>query len=52
MHIGWDRPRRVHGSVLHIDIINRQQAKPRKLVMCSINHVISILQLIFLTDKF
>lgn len=22
MHIGWDGPRRVHGSVLHIDILD------------------------------
>jgi hypothetical protein len=22
MHVGWDRTRRVHGSVVHIDIIN------------------------------
>jgi len=22
MHIGWDGPRRIHGSVIHIDIIN------------------------------
>ena len=22
MHVGWDGPRRVHGSVVHIDIIN------------------------------
>lgn len=22
MHVGWDGPRRVHGSVLHVDIIN------------------------------
>ncbi len=37
MHIGWDRPRRVHGLVLHIDIINGQQAKLSKLGMCSAN---------------
>ncbi|MCB1191185.1 MAG: XisI protein [Leptospiraceae bacterium] len=24
MHVGWDGPRRVHGSVLHIDIINEK----------------------------
>lgn len=22
MHVGWDGPRRVHGSVIHLDIIN------------------------------
>lgn len=22
MHVGWDGPRRIHGSVVHIDIIN------------------------------
>jgi hypothetical protein len=22
MHVGWDRSRRVHGSVVHVDIIN------------------------------
>jgi hypothetical protein len=22
MHVGWDKSRRVHGSVIHIDIIN------------------------------
>ena len=22
MHVGWDRHRRVHGSVIHLDIIN------------------------------
>ena len=22
MHVGWDGPRRVHGSVIHVDIIN------------------------------
>jgi hypothetical protein len=24
MHVGWDGPRRVHGSVVHIDIIKGQ----------------------------
>ena len=24
MHVGWDGPRRIHGSVIHIDIIGDQ----------------------------
>lgn len=22
MHVGWDRGRRIHGSLVHVDIIN------------------------------
>ncbi len=25
MHVGWDGSRRIHGSVVHIDIINDKQ---------------------------